>query len=342
MQATASQIATLLNGRVEGNPDVLVYKPARIEEGIEGSISFLANAKYEQYAYTTQSSILLVANDFQPSMPIQPTLIRVEDVYAAVATLLENFAKEPDKKGFISPNASIATTAVIGNNCSIGHYVVVEDQTSIGDHTEIGSNVTIERNVTIGKNCIIHPGVRIYKDCVVGDNCILHANVVIGADGFGFAPLEDGTFKKVQQLGNVVIGDAVEIGANSTIDRATMGSTVIKSGVKLDNLVMIAHNVEIGKNTVIAAQTGVAGSTKIGENCMIGGQVGIVGHIQIANYTKIQAQSGVSASIKEEKTAVYGSPALPYSDFLKSYVYFKKLPEMNEKIRNLESVLKDK
>jgi len=342
MQATASQIALLLNGRVDGDPDVLVYKPARIEEGIEGSISFLANAKYEQYAYTTGASILLVTRDFQPATPIKPTLIRVDDVYASVAILLDNFGKAPEKVGHISSNASISSSAVVGANCSVGHFSVLEAQVQVGENTEIYSNVTIEKNVIIGKNCVIHPGVRIYRDCVIGDDCILHANVVIGADGFGFAPQEDGTYKKVQQLGNVVIENNVEIGANTTIDRATMGSTILRSGVKLDNLIMIAHNVEIGKNTVIAAQTGIAGSTKIGENCMIGGQVGIVGHIQIANYTKIQAQSGVSAAIREEKTAVYGSPAIPYSDFLKSYVYFKKLPELNEKIKNLELVLKEK
>lgn len=342
MQATASQIALLLNGRVEGNPDVIVNKPARIEEGSEGSISFLGNDKYESYAYTTKSSILLVSNDFVPANPISSTLIRVSDVYASVAILLENFGKESEKVRKISTNAFVDDSAIIDENCHIDHFVVVEKNVRIGENTIIHSNVSIHDNVNIGKNCVIHSGVRIYKDCVIGDNCIIHANVIIGADGFGFAPQEDGTFKKVQQLGNVVIEDNVEIGANTTIDRATMGSTYIRSGVKLDNLIMIAHNVEIGKNTVIAAQTGIAGSTKIGENCMIGGQVGIVGHIHIANNTKIQAQSGVASSVKKEGTALYGSPAIAYSDFLKSYVLFKKLPDIQQKIKQLEEEIKTK
>ncbi|MBK8721486.1 MAG: UDP-3-O-(3-hydroxymyristoyl)glucosamine N-acyltransferase [Saprospiraceae bacterium] len=342
MQATASQIASLLNGRVEGNPEVVVTKPARIEEGTEGTISFLGNEKYEQYAYTTKSSILLVSHDFVPANPISSTLIRVSDVYASVAVLLDTFGKENEKEGVISKNAFIHETAEIGENCNIEHFTVVEEHVKIGKNTFIHSNVTIQANVKIGKNCIIHPGVRIYKDCEIGDDCIIHSNVIIGADGFGFAPNENGTFKKVKQLGNVLIEDNVEIGANTTIDRATMGSTIIRSGVKLDNLIMIAHNVEIGKNTVIAAQTGIAGSTKIGENCMIGGQVGIVGHIQIANNTKIQAQSGVSSSVKVEGTALYGSPALPYGDFLKSYVLFKKLPDIQQKIKQLEEALKEK
>jgi len=340
MQATASQIALLLNGRVEGNPDVVVNKPARIEDGSEGAISFLGNDKYESFAYTTKSSILLVSNDFVPSNPISSTLIRVADVYASVAILLENFGKEVEKVRKISPNAFVDESAQIGNNCHIDHFVVIEEKVSIGENTVIHSNVSIHANVVIGKNSVIHSGVRIYKDCVIGENCIIHANVIIGADGFGFAPQEDGTFKKVQQLGNVVIEDNVEIGANTTIDRATMGSTYIRSGVKLDNLIMIAHNVEIGKNTVIAAQTGIAGSTKIGENCMIGGQVGIVGHIHIANNTKIQAQSGVASSVKTEGTALYGSPAIAYSDFLKSYVLFKKLPDIQQKIKQLEEEIK--
>jgi UDP-3-O-[3-hydroxymyristoyl] glucosamine N-acyltransferase len=285
---------------------------------------------------------LLVSHDFVPANPISSTLIRVSDVYASVAVLLDTFGKENEKEGVISKNAFIHETAEIGENCNIEHFTVVEEHVKIGKNTFIHSNVTIQANVKIGKNCIIHPGVRIYKDCEIGDDCIIHSNVIIGADGFGFAPNENGTFKKVKQLGNVLIEDNVEIGANTTIDRATMGSTIIRSGVKLDNLIMIAHNVEIGKNTVIAAQTGIAGSTKIGENCMIGGQVGIVGHIQIANNTKIQAQSGVSSSVKVEGTALYGSPALPYGDFLKSYVLFKKLPDIQQKIKKLEEALKDK
>lgn len=334
----AAQLAHILNGKIEGNPEIVVNRPSKIEEAEAGSIAFLGNLKYEQYAYTTKASILLVSNDFTPSQPIAATLIRVADVYASVAILLEKFgqAQQTERKE-ISAKASIHNSASIGENSAVGDFSIIEENVTIGSNTIIYGQVFVGKNAKIGNNVTLFSGVKIYQDCEIGDNCILHSNVVIGSDGFGFAPNADGTFKKVPQIGNVLIENDVEIGSNTTIDRATMGSTIIRSGVKLDNLIQIAHNVEIGKNTVIAAQAGIAGSTKIGENCMIGGQVGIVGHIKIADGTKIQAQSGVAASITEPKTAVYGSPAIGYSQFLRAFAVFKQLPEVLKRIQNLEN-----
>lgn len=334
----AAQLAAILQGKVEGNPEVSVNRPSKIEEAEAGSIAFLGNLKYEHYAYTTKASILLVSNDFAPSQPIEATLIRVADVYASVAILLEKFgqAQQPTQIE-ISSKASIHSKATIGAQSAIGDFSMIEENATIGSNSIIYGQVFIGKNAKIGNNVVLYPGVKIYQDCEIGDNCILHSNVVIGSDGFGFAPNADGTFKKVPQIGNVIIENDVEIGSNTTIDRATMGSTIIRSGVKLDNLIQIAHNVEIGKNTVVAAQAGIAGSTKIGENCMIGGQVGIVGHIKIADGTKIQAQSGVAASITEPKTAVYGSPAIGYSQFLRAFAVFKQLPEVLKRIQNLEN-----
>lgn len=334
----AAQLAQILNGKVEGNPEVIVNRPSKIEEAEAGSIAFLGNLKYEQYAYSTKASILLVSNDFAPSQPITATLIRVADVYASVAILLEKFgqAQQSERKE-ISSKASIHSSASIGEQSAIGDFSIIEENVTIGSNTTIYGQVFIGKNAKIGNNVTLYSGVKIYQDCEIGDNCILHSNVVIGSDGFGFAPNADGTFKKVPQIGNVLIENNVEIGSNTTIDRATMGSTIIRSGVKLDNLIQIAHNVEIGKNTVIAAQAGIAGSTKIGENCMIGGQVGIVGHIKIADGTKIQAQSGVAASITEPKTAIYGSPAIAYAQFLRAFAVFKQLPEVLKRIQHLEN-----
>jgi UDP-3-O-[3-hydroxymyristoyl] glucosamine N-acyltransferase len=336
MQITAQQLAHILGGTVEGDAAVAVSRPAKIEEGENGTISFLANAKYEHYAYTTQSSILLVSNTFAPTQPIAATLIRVEDVYASVAVLLEKFGQKIDNQGIISSSAMVSTTATIGNQVSIGAMTIIEDGAMIGEKTVIFPQVYVGKNVKIGSHTVIFPGVKIYNDCVIGDHCIIHANAIIGSDGFGFAPLEDGTFKKVAQIGNVVIENNVEIGANTTIDRGTMGSTLIKNGVKLDNLIQIAHNVEIGENTVIAAQTGIAGSTKIGKNCMIGGQVGIVGHIKIADKVRIQAQSGIASSIEEVGSAWYGSPAIPYSQYLRAYAVFKQLPDVLKRLMQVE------
>lgn len=339
MQISAKDLCTLLNGKLEGDPDVMVSGPSKIEEGQPGTLTFLANAKYESYVYTTKASVLLAGVDFVPSKPLDLTIIRVENVYACIAMLLDKFGSEVTKQSGISSQAFIHESARLGNGTSIGHFTVIEKNVSIGNNCVIHPQVYIGEDVTIGDNVTLHSGVKIYHQCKLGNQITLHSNVVIGADGFGFAPQEDGTFKKVAQIGNVLIEDQVEIGSNTTVDRATMGSTYIRKGVKLDNLIMIAHNVEIGENTVIAAQTGIAGSTKIGKNCMIGGQVGIVGHIQIADFTKIQAQSGISRSIKDPNTAWYGSPAIDYGDFLKAQVVFKKLPDLQKKVMELEKKL---
>lgn len=343
MQISARDLALMLNGTVEGNPDVLVNRPSKIEEGGEGSIAFLANPKYEVYAYTTTASVLLVSDDFVAEKPMRSTLIRVKDVYATLAFLLEKFGQN-DKSAprEIARYASVHETTVLGKNVAIGDFSVVSKNAEIGENTIIHPQVFIGEKVKIGANCELFPGVRIYHSCVLGDNCVVHANAVIGGDGFGFAPQPDGTFKKIAQIGNVVIENNVEIGANTTIDRATLGSTIIRTGVKIDNLVQIGHNVEIGQNTVIAAQAGVAGSTKIGKNCMIGGQVGFAGHLKIADGTKIQAQSGISASVETPGTAIFGSPAIPYNEYIKSYAVFKKLPELYKKIARLEKIISDR
>ena len=336
MQISATELSQLLDGTVDGDPNVTVTGPSKIEEGTPGTISFLANPKYESFAYQTQASILLVSNTFQPSHPIEATLIRVENVYAAVAFLLEKFNQNHQPSHGVSTQAAIDDEVALGDNISIGIYSVIESGVSIGSDTVIYPQVYIGKNVKIGKNVMLYPGVKIYHGCEIGDNCILHANVIIGSDGFGFLPDEEGKFKKIPQIGNVILENNIEIGANTVIDRATMGSTVLKEGVKLDNLIQVAHNVEIGENTAIAAQAGIAGSTKIGKNCLIGGQAGFVGHIKVADGSKVQAQSGVAASIKEEGKAVYGSPAVPYADYLKSYAVFKQLPSINRQIRTLE------
>ena len=335
MQISAKKLADLLGGTIEGDGDVLISKASKIEEATLGSIAFLANPKYEEYVYTTEASVLLVSKSFAPKEKIKPTLVRVDDVYHSVSILLSQFGHQAEKSG-ISDRAIIGENNSIHPTAYVGHMSVIGDEVLIGAGSQIDSQVSIGNKVKIGENVRIYPGVRIYKDCVIGDNCIVHANVVIGSDGFGFAPNPDGSYSKIPQIGNVIIEEDVEIGANSTIDRATMGSTIIKKGVKLDNLVMIAHNAEVGMNTVIAAQTGVAGSTKIGAQCVIGGQVGFAGHVKIANGTKIQGQSGVNKSITEEGISLYGSPALNYRDFLKSYSIFRKLPELQERVQNLE------
>lgn len=340
MKVTAKQLSELLNGTIEGDPEVSVIGPSKIEEGKPGTISFLSNKKYEAYANATQSSILLVSNEFAPKSKINATLIRVADVYVAVAKLLEHFgAVEPSFKGR-DEQAFVDREASLEADVTIGKFSIVSKNARIGEGSIIYPQVFVDEKVKIGKGCILYPGVKIYKECEIGDYCILHANVVIGSDGFGFAPQEDGSYKKIPQIGNVIIEDRVEIGANTVIDRATMGSTIIRSGVKLDNLIQIAHNVEIDENTVVAAQTGISGSTKIGKNCMIGGQVGFVGHITIANGTRVQAQSGINKTIKEENTALYGSPAMPYNDFLRAYTVFRKLPELSRQISNLEKEIK--
>lgn len=339
MEISARELCAMLNGVLEGDPDVKVSGPSKIEDGIPGSLTFLANPKYEQYAYTTQASVLLAGKDFVPAKAVSATIIRVDDVYGSIAFLLEKFASAVSGPVGISAHAFVDPSASIGEGSSVGHFSVIEKNVKTGKNCVIHPQVFLGENVVIGDNVTLHSGVKIYHNCQLGSNITLHSNVVIGADGFGFAPQEDGTYKKVAQIGNVLVEDNVEIGSNTTVDRATMGSTYIRKGVKLDNLIMVAHNVEIGENTVIAAQTGIAGSTKIGRNCMIGGQVGIVGHIQIADRTSIQAQSGIARSIKEPGTAWYGSPAIDYSDFLKAQVVFKKLPELQKRVHELEKIL---
>ena len=340
----AFEIASFVNGIVEGNPDVEVFKPSKIEEGEPGTISFLANSKYEDYIYECNSSVILVSKDFNPKQVISATLIRVENVYSALSVLLEQFgdvlSDSETEDDEISENAFIHPESIVSEGVKVGEFSFVGKKSSIKEGTIIHPQVFIDSSVSIGKNCILYPGVKIFHGTIIGDNCIIHPNAVIGSDGFGFAPQADGTFKKIPQLGIVELCDYVEIGANTVIDRATMGKTIIEKGVKLDNLIQIAHNVTVGENTVIAAQAGIAGSTKIGSNCMIGGQVGIVGHISIANGTKIQAQSGVNKTVKNENTALFGSPALLYNDFLRANAVFKQLPELLKRVDDLEKQLK--
>ena len=344
MEFTAATIAGFLNGEIEGNPDIKVNTVAKIEEGQNGALSFLANPKYEHYLYTTKSSVVLVNKSFVPSAKVDATLIKVENAYEAFASLLRLVDQSRPRKKGIHTTAIIEATAKIGSDVYIGPYAYISENSVIGDGCSVYPHVFIGDNTKLGKNCTINPGVKIYHDCLVGEGCIIHAGTVIGSDGFGFAPQSESEYMKIPQLGNVIIEDHVEIGANVTIDRATMGSTIIRKGVKLDNLIQIGHNVEVGENTVMAAQTGIAGSTKVGKNCMFGGQVGIAGHIKIANGTKIGAQAGILGEVKEENTIILGSPAIDYKQFFKSAVIFKKLPELKIKIdvlgKEIESLKK--
>ena len=336
MEFSAQQIAQLLDGDVEGNPLVKVSHLSKIEEGSTGSLSFLANPKYTNYLYSTKASIVIVNNDFVPEQSYSCTLIRVADAYTAFARLLDIYNDLISKKSGISERAYISETATIGNNVYVGEFASIGSDTHIGDNVRIFPNTVIGDNVIIQEGTNLFAGVQIYSGTQIGKYCVIHAGAVIGADGFGFAPQNGNAYKKVAQTGNVVIEDNVEIGANTTIDRATLGSTFIGSGVKLDNLIQIAHNVSIGKNTVIASQTGVSGSTKIGENCMIGGQVGITGHLTIANNVKIAAQSGISHDIKEDGAIVMGSPAMEISKYKKVLVHFKNLNKLADRIEKLE------
>lgn len=340
MTFPASQIALLINGKVEGDPQVSVASFGKIEEALPGQLTFLANPKYEDYLYKTKASIVIINEAFPLKQPVSATLIRVADAYTAFATLLTKYQeiKQQQLSGIQQPSF-ISQTATYGQQVFIGAFAYIGENVKLGNNTKIYPNVFIGDNVTIGDNSIIHPGVKIYHDCKIGSHVTIHAGTVIGSDGFGFAPQADGSFKKVPQIGNVVIEDQVEIGANATIDRATIGSTLVKSGAKLDNLIQIAHNVEIGNSTVIAAQTGVSGSTKIGNGVMIGGQAGIVGHIQIGDGAKINAQSGVSKSIEPGK-AVTGSPAYDYTAALRSQAVNRKLPELEKRIKELESLIR--
>ena len=338
MKFTAAQIAVILEGEVEGNPEIEVSKLSKIEEGGPESLSFLANPKYTQFIYTTKASIVIVNKIFKVEKEINSTLIRVEDAYKSFSKLLEYYNQVKMNKTGIESPVFISKSAIYGENVYIGAFAYLGENIKIGNNTKIYPNVYIGDNVTIGDNVMLFSGAKIYSDTIIGDNCVIHSSAILGADGFGFAPNEQGEFIKVPQTGNVIIEDNVDVGAATSIDRATLGSTIIRKGVKLDNHIQIAHNVEIGKNTVIAAQTGIAGSTKIGENCMIGGQVGIVGHITIGSNVKIQAQSGIGRNVKDNEI-LQGSPALPYSDYNKSYVHFKNLPKTMDRINMLEKTI---
>jgi len=341
MQFTAAQISILLDGKIEGNVDAIVSSFGKIEEAMDGQLTFLANPKYEEFLYTTQASIAIINENYELREPIRPTLIRVADAYSAFAQLLGKYQEmvTQQMKGIQQPSF-ISSSAKLEEDVFIGAFCYVGENVKIGRNTKVFPNSFIGDNVQIGDNCILHPGVKIYHDCILHSYIIVHAGTVIGSDGFGFAPQADGSYKKVPQIGNVVIENNVEIGANTTIDRATMGSTCIKAGAKLDNLIQVAHNVEVGESTVIAAQVGVSGSTKIGKNVMIGGQAGIVGHIQIADGSRINAQSGVSKSMKDPYSTVTGSPAADYTSVLRSQAVFRNLPEMEKRIYELEKIVK--
>lgn len=335
MKFTAAQIAGILEGDVVGRPDAEVYKLAKIEEGTEGSLTFLANPKYQSYIYSTQATITIVNRTFEPESEITTTLIKVDDAYKAFSKLLEYYNQVKLMKSGIEQPSVISENVTYGEHLYLGSFCYIGKNVKIGNNVKIYPNTFVGDNVTIGDNCVLFAGVRVYSETEIGNNCTIHSGSIIGSDGFGFAPNENGEYNKVPQIGNVIIEDNVDIGACTTIDRATLGSTIIKRGVKLDNQIQIAHNVVIGENTVIASQTGVAGSTKIGKSCIIGGQVGIVGHITIGNNVRIQAQSGVGKSIPDGE-AVQGSPALGYSDFNKSYVHFRNLPKIVSDIEDLK------
>ena len=338
MEFFAKQIADLLEGEILGDPNAKVNTVAKIEEGVTGSITFLANPIYTEFIYNTAASIAIVNKSFIPEKPIPVTctLIRVDNAYQSFAKLLEIYNQILTNKSGIENMSFVSSTATIGKGVYIGSFVYIDEKAVIGENVKIYPNTFIGAGVQIKNNTTIFSGANIYAQCKIGENCVIHSGVIIGGDGFGFAPNSENNYSKIPQIGNVVIEDHVEIGANTTIDRATLGSTIIRKGAKIDNLIQIAHNVEIGENTVIAAQTGIAGSTKIGKNCMIGGQVGIVGHLTIANGVKIAAQSGIGSSIKEENSIWQGSPAFSIGDYKRSYVGFKNLPSLKQKIDLLE------
>jgi UDP-3-O-[3-hydroxymyristoyl] glucosamine N-acyltransferase len=342
MQFSATQIATLVNGRIEGNPDAAVQSFGKIEEAKAGQLSFLANPKYEEYLYSTGATLIIINNDFELKKPVAATLIRVPDAYSAFATLLDFYQKLQTRQlSGIQQPSHIDPSAQIGNHVFVGAFTYIGKNVVIGDDSKIYPGVYIGDDVVIGSHTILHPGVKIYHQCQLGSRVIIHAGTVVGGDGFGFAPQADGSFKKVPQIGNVVIEDEVEIGANTAIDRATIGSTLIKKGAKLDNLIQIAHNVEIGNSTVIAAQVGISGSTKLGNNVMIGGQAGIVGHIHLADGTRVNGQSGVSKSVKNANTALTGSPAHDYTAMLRSQAIFRNLPDLEKKVKELEKLVQE-
>lgn len=341
MNFTALQISELIGGQIEGDATAQVDRPAKIEEAEVGALAFFANPKYEDWVYTTQASVLLIPADYQLKQSVSATLIRVPDVYGAVATLYAHFAKAEKKVAAVAESARIDASAKIADQAFIGDFVIIGAGAVVEAEVQLLGQVFVGENVQIGAGTLVYPGVRILKGSVIGKNCILHSNCVIGSDGFGFAPQKDGSFEKIAQLGNVVLEDDVELGANTVIDRASIGSTVIRAGAKIDNLVQIAHNVEVGNHTAIAAQVGIAGSTKIGSRVLVGGQAGFVGHIQVADGVKVQAQSGVAKTIKEDNTAWHGSPALPYMLYQKAYAVFKQLPDLFRKFHQMEREIEE-
>ncbi len=341
MNFTASQISEILEGEVVGNPNAEVFKLSKIEEGSQGSLSFLSNPKYSNYIYTTNASIVIVNSTFVLEKEVKTTLIKVEDAYSAFTKILEFYSQAKNNKTGIEQQSVISENVKYGENLYLGSFSYIGENTVLGNNVKIYPNCFIGENVVIGNNVSIFAGAKIHSDTIIGNNCAIYSGAVIAADGFGFAPNPDGTFTKIPQIGNVIIEDNVDIGACTTIDRATMGSTIIRKGVKLDNQIQIAHNVEIGENTVIAAQTGIAGTTKIGKNCMIGGQVGIAGHLIIGNNVRVQAQSGIGRNVKDNEI-LQGSPSFGYSDFSKSYVHFKNLPKIVAELESLKKKINNK
>ena len=341
MEFTAEMIAGILGGEVVGDKNTAVHTVSSIEGGKKGSLTYLTNPKYEQYIYTTEASIVLVANSFEPTAPVAATLIKVEDVGVAVLKRLEMYnAMQPPKKG-ISKMCSISEKATVAEDCYVGDFAVIEAGASVGKGCKIYPQVYIGDGVKVGEGTTLYPGVKIYEGCRVGSNCIIHAGAVIGADGFGFLPKPDGTFDKIPQLGNVIIEDNVEIGANTCIDRAKTDSTIIRKGVKLDNLIQVGHNVEIGENTVSSAQMGIAGTSKVGRNCFLAGQVGIADHVTIGNYAKIGSKTGIDKDVPDGEIR-FGSPALPGIQYHRSFAVFKDLPNISRRLSAVEKALKDK
>jgi UDP-3-O-[3-hydroxymyristoyl] glucosamine N-acyltransferase len=341
MTFTAEQIAALIGGRIEGDPKSAVHSFGKIEEAHEGQLSFLANPRYEEFLYITNASIVIINDSFSLKQKVKPVLIRVSDAYSAFAALLGKYQDMMTQqlKGIQQPSY-IASTARIGKDVFIGAFVYIGENATVGDNAKIHPQCYIGDGASVGNDSILHPGVKLYSHCRAGNHVTIHAGSVIGADGFGFAPLSDGTYKKIPQIGNVIIEDEVEIGANTCIDRATMGSTIIRKGARLDNLVQIAHNVEVGNNTVIAAQAGISGSTKLGNNVQIGGQAGLAGHLQLADGSKVNAQAGLGKSLKEPNTAVTGSPAYDYGQAIRAQATARTLPELEKRIRELEALVK--
>ena len=340
MNFTAEQIAEILEGDIVGNPNAEVSKLSKIEEGEKGSLTFLSNPKYNPYLYTTKASIAIVNKSFIPEKEIETTLIKVDDAYTAFSKILEFYNEVKNNKSGREQPHFIAKSATIGSNEYIGAFAYIGENVKMGENVKIYPNVYVGDNVVIGNNCSLFSGVKIYSETQIGNHCVIHSGAIIGSDGFGFAPNKEGVYNKIPQTGNVIIEDNVDIGASTTIDRATLGSTIIRKGVKLDNQIQIAHNVEIGENTVIAAQSGIAGSSKVGKNCMLGGQVGVSGHITIGDNVKIGAQSGVTKSFKGNQV-INGTPAFGFTDYNKSYIYFKRLPELVKTINKLEKYIKN-